>query len=108
VPPLGSGSGGGGGHHHPCTSQPQPCPSHPGVTWCPSDKAAGQCSQPMPRKPCPPCPTPSPPPAKPPALNRNVVFFTWNRAHFGAVSALLPLLYTSVCLIARRCTLRSG
>ena len=35
----------------PCTDKPQPCPSHPGVTFCPSDKAPGQCSKPMPHKP---------------------------------------------------------
>jgi hypothetical protein len=44
----------------PCPAQP--CPSHHDRTYCPSDKAPGQCDAPMPHPPCPPCgapPTPS-------------------------------------------------
>jgi hypothetical protein len=41
----------------PCTVVPQPCPSHPGRTWCASDKAPGQCDKPSVKK-CPPCPPP--------------------------------------------------
>jgi hypothetical protein len=40
----------------PCSTTPQKCGSHPGVTFCPSNTTAGQCSTPMPHKPCPPCP----------------------------------------------------
>ena len=43
-----------------CTTKPQPCPGHPGVTFCNSDPAPGQCDKPMPHKPCPPCPPPPP------------------------------------------------
>jgi hypothetical protein len=39
-----------------CTTEPQPCPGHPGVTFCLSDPAPSQCDAPMPHKPCPPCP----------------------------------------------------
>ena len=47
----------------PCTAKPQPCPSHPGTTFCVSDKTPGQCDKKMPHKPCPPCPpSPKPPP----------------------------------------------
>lgn len=45
----------------PCTVVPQPCPSHPGRTWCASDKAPGQCDKPSVKK-CPPCPPPPLPP----------------------------------------------
>eukprot|EP01051_Picozoa_sp_SAG22_P006970 SAG22_NODE_475_length_10003_cov_3.943356_2_plen_925_part_00 len=51
-----------------CTSTPQPCPSHPGVTFCASDSTPHQCSRPMPHKQCPPCPRPRPPPPPPPPL----------------------------------------
>ncbi len=40
----------------PCSSTPQKCSSHPGVTFCPSNHTPGQCETPMPHKPCPPCP----------------------------------------------------
>ena len=43
-----------------CTTKPQPCPGHPGATFCNSDPAPGQCDKPMPHKPCPPCPPPPP------------------------------------------------
>lgn len=67
-----------------CTTKPQPCPSHPGVTFCISDPASGQCDRPMPHKPCPPCPAP-PSTAKKSEEQRehDAVFFSWNRAHFG-------------------------
>ena len=39
-----------------CTRKPQPCPSDPGVTYCNSDPAPGQCQTKMPHPPCPPCP----------------------------------------------------
>jgi hypothetical protein len=45
--------------NEPCTAVPQPCPSHPGVTFCASDPAPRQCDQKMPHKPCPPCPPPA-------------------------------------------------
>jgi hypothetical protein len=51
----------------PCTTTPQPCPSHPGRTFCMSDKEPGQCDRPS-AKACPPCPQPPNhcvPPAKP-------------------------------------------
>eukprot|EP01051_Picozoa_sp_SAG22_P001015 SAG22_NODE_35_length_27276_cov_20.395849_3_plen_574_part_00 len=44
----------------PCTTVPQRCPSHPGRTWCASDKAPGQCDKPS-AKTCPSCPPPPPP-----------------------------------------------
>jgi hypothetical protein len=47
------------GPRRPCSSVAQPCPSHPGRTFCESDPAPGQCDDPMPHKPCPPCPAPS-------------------------------------------------
>ena len=87
-----------------CTTKPQLCPSHPGVTFCKSDPAAGQCDKAMPHKPCPACPPP--PLARDLLLEAGVdqnqidqdledlqeglerqkqeVFFSWNRAHFGA------------------------
>jgi hypothetical protein len=49
-----------GGPTH-CTTVPQPCPTHPGRTWCASDKEPGQCDKPS-VKSCPPCPPPPPPP----------------------------------------------
>eukprot|EP01050_Picozoa_sp_SAG11_P014298 SAG11_NODE_1744_length_4334_cov_32.676033_1_plen_54_part_00 len=33
-----------------CTTTPQPCPGHPGVTFCNSDPRAGQCGEKMPHK----------------------------------------------------------
>eukprot|EP01043_Picozoa_sp_COSAG02_P053919 COSAG02_NODE_6026_length_3863_cov_7.223433_4_plen_317_part_00 len=51
----------------PCTVTPQPCPSHPGRTFCASDPSSGQCDKPS-RKPCPPCPPPMPPPPLPPGV----------------------------------------
>eukprot|EP01043_Picozoa_sp_COSAG02_P018042 COSAG02_NODE_832_length_16660_cov_16.228006_5_plen_456_part_00 len=45
----------------PCTRVPQPCPSHPGVTFCPSSQNHTQCDAPMPHPPCPPCAAPPPP-----------------------------------------------
>lgn len=39
----------------PCNSTPQPCPSHPGHTFCATDKTPGQCDRPS-VKICPPCP----------------------------------------------------
>ena len=44
-----------------CTTTPQPCPSHPGRTFCASDKSPGQCDRPSVTK-CPPCPPPPVPP----------------------------------------------
>jgi sucrose-6-phosphate hydrolase SacC (GH32 family) len=43
----------------PCPAQP--CPGHPGRTYCPSVPTAGQCDQPS-HSPCPPCKQPPPPP----------------------------------------------
>lgn len=40
---------------------PLPCQSHPGVTFCPTNKTSGQCTTPMPHPPCPPGPCPPPP-----------------------------------------------
>jgi hypothetical protein len=40
---------------------PLPCQSHPGVTFCPTNKSSGQCTTPMPHPPCPPGPCPPPP-----------------------------------------------
>lgn len=55
----------------PCSTKPQPCPAHPGTTFCMSDKTPGQCTKKMPHKPCPPCPQgpPPPPPTRVPPLN---------------------------------------
>lgn len=39
-----------------CTTKPLQCPSDPGVTYCSSDPAPGQCQTKMPHRPCPPCP----------------------------------------------------
>ena len=44
-----------------CTTVPQPCPSHPGRTFCASNPASGQCDKTT-HPPCPPCPPPPPPP----------------------------------------------
>jgi hypothetical protein len=63
-----------------CTTKPQPCPSHPDVTYCISDPASGQCDEPMPHKPCPPCPAP---PSAEDLPEHDAVFYSWNRAHFG-------------------------
>ena len=38
-----------------CTEVPQRCPTHPGHTWCRSNRTAGQCGEP-PVAQCPPCP----------------------------------------------------
>lgn len=57
----GPGSGPPAPTHINCTSIPQPCPSHPGRTFCASNPASGQCDQPS-HPPCPPCP---PPPSSP-------------------------------------------
>ena len=35
------------------------CSGHANRTFCPSSPASGQCDQPMPHKPCPPCSNPS-------------------------------------------------
>ena len=43
-----------------CDSRPQPCPSHPGRTFCANVHKSGQCDAPP--SPCPPCPPPPPPP----------------------------------------------
>ena len=48
--------------HSGCTTTPQPCPAHPGRTFCASDRSTGQCDKPSVKK-CPPCP--APPPAGP-------------------------------------------
>ncbi len=48
-----------------CTTAPQPCPNHAGVTFCESDDSPHQCDRPMPHKPCPPCPSPGPAPVSP-------------------------------------------
>ena len=42
-----------------CTATPQPCKEH-GVTFCLSKDDNNQCSEPMPHRPCPPCPAPKP------------------------------------------------
>ena len=47
-------------------------------TFCKSDPAPGQCDKPPVRK-CPPCTG-----VDSPALDKDAVFFSWNRAHFGA------------------------
>jgi hypothetical protein len=39
---------------HNCSDVPQPCPQHPGRTFCPSDPRKGQCSWPS-TKSCPKC-----------------------------------------------------
>lgn len=41
------------GRRSPCP--PTPCPGKPGVTFCSSNSSSGQCSDPMPHAPCPPC-----------------------------------------------------
>lgn len=41
----------------PCA--PTPCPGKPAVTFCSSNSSSGQCSDPMPHAPCPPCFNPS-------------------------------------------------
>ena len=51
----------------PCTRTPQPCPSHPGRTFCASDPSTGQCDRPS-AKTCPPCPPPVPPTPLPPGV----------------------------------------
>eukprot|EP01052_Picozoa_sp_SAG31_P043002 SAG31_NODE_7020_length_1814_cov_1.844315_1_plen_278_part_00 len=60
-----------------CTTTPQPCPNHPGRTFCASDKSPGQCDRPSVKK-CPPCPPPPPgpephciPPAKPCKMHKQ-------------------------------------
>lgn len=40
----------------PCSSSPQKCSSHPGITYCPSNHTPGQCETPMPHNACPACP----------------------------------------------------
>ena len=40
----------------PCSTTPQNCTSHPGVTFCMANHTPGQCDTPMPHAPCPPCP----------------------------------------------------
>ena len=48
-----------------CSDTPQPCPGHPGRTYCPNVHKDHQCdSAPAP---CPPCPHPPPPPAPAPS-----------------------------------------
>lgn len=47
-----------------CTTEPQPCPGHPGRTFCQSDSAAHQCDFPPRKTPCPPCPKPRSPGCK--------------------------------------------
>ena len=42
-----------------CDSNPQPCPSHKGRTFCKNVNKPGQCDAPP--SPCPPCPPPPPP-----------------------------------------------
>jgi hypothetical protein len=51
----------------PCTRIPQPCPKHPGRTFCASDPSPGQCDRPS-NKTCPPCPPPVPPKPLPPGV----------------------------------------
>lgn len=51
----------------PCTRTPQPCPNHPGRTFCASDPSPGQCDRPS-AKTCPPCPPPVPPKPPPPGV----------------------------------------
>jgi hypothetical protein len=65
-----------------CSTTPQPCPAHPGATFCEGDPAPDQCSRPMPHKPCPPCP--SPPAVEARREVDEKAFLSWNRAHFGA------------------------
>ena len=83
VPPLNG--------YHPCSSKPVPCSGHKGRFFCPNAATPGQCGHSP--SPCPPCPPPAPP--GPSLLDRDTVFFSWNRAHFGAwvitVSALCSL-----------------
>jgi hypothetical protein len=53
----------------PCTTAtPQPCPNHPGHTFCESDPAPNQCERPAAAKKCPPCPPQRPPPPPPPGI----------------------------------------
>jgi hypothetical protein len=102
-----------------CTTKPQPCSSHPGVTFCKSDPAGGQCAKPMPHKPCPPCPPPPPPtPLTELELQQqeDAVFFSWNRAHFGGAYLICGDSFTRLgvyslsrcCLIALSCAVRYG
>ena len=102
-----------------CTTKPQPCSSHPGVTFCKSDPAGGQCAKPMPHKPCPPCPPPPPPtPLTELELQQqeDAVFFSWNRAHFGGayLSSSVEIrsrawVFThSLAVVSLRCRARYG
>ena len=53
----------------PCTTAtPQPCPNHPGHTFCESDPAPNQCERPAAAKKCPPRPPQRPPPPPPPGI----------------------------------------
>ena len=75
----------------PCP--PQPCSSHPGVTFCSSLKTAGQCEKPMPHPPCPPCLKP-PRPADGSCKNEldcslGAVFHTFSRSLVSFFHCLL-------------------
>ena len=77
-----------------CSTAPQPCPSHPGRTYCLSDPAAGQCEQPS-HPPCPPCPPPALPIGPPPPSTNDggtVSFITNTSAHHGLSSLELKLV----------------
>jgi hypothetical protein len=69
-----------------CTSKPQPCPSHKGHTFCPSNPAAGQCDK-SPAL-CPPCPGPGPPPPPgPPGSSGGAFSFSRQYHRLGGGAA---------------------
>ena len=78
-----------------CSTTPQPCPSHPGRTFCSSSTAPNQCDHPP--APCPPCPSPAPPPPAAGAGKKTVLVFHLY-SHRSLCQDRLGTTHKSVCV----------
>jgi hypothetical protein len=90
----------------PCTtSTPQPCPNHPGHTFCESSAAPNQCDGPPPAH-CPPCSHPSPPRGPPPPEELQTTYLALDTRNIqdsgGATLVLGPTKKTHSALIAEQ------
>ena len=82
-----------------CNDKPQPCPGHKGVTFCPNDPTAGQCSAPMPHKPCPRCPHGPPPPPPPAAPTSPGGSFRFSRQYHRLGGGAAPVTFSQSLLL---------
>jgi len=87
-----------------CSTTPQPCPSHPGRTFCSSSTAPNQCDHPP--APCPPCPSPAPPPPAAGAGKKTVLVFHLH-SHRSLCQDRLGTTHKSVCVCVGGCYLAS-